>query len=186
MRSKFPSSGSIITTQKSCDWWAARGFDRRVCPGRVSLLPSLSRISVFVINLPLERVPPSSPHPAKPSLPLSLSLPPSIQNQGCRVLSLAHRAQRVLAFSRSISMSEESLNVNLKGSELRFKFTNILLFQHGKWMDYRDFESNKDYVAWLGRLAGNCWLQLSGSIVLKWLKDAVFIKIIKQLKMFTF
>ena len=39
----------------------------RVCGGRVSLFPSLSRISVFVINLPLERAPPSSPHPAKPS-----------------------------------------------------------------------------------------------------------------------
>ena len=33
--------------------------------------------------------------------------------------------------------------------------------------------SNKDYIAWLGCLAGKGRLLLLGSIVLKWLEDAV-------------
>ena len=41
---------------------------------------------------------------------------------------------------------------------------------------YRVFESNRDYVAWLGHWAGWGQLLLSGSVVLKWLKDAVFYK----------
>ena len=38
---------------------------------------------------------------------------------------------------------------------------------------YRVFEWNRDLVAWLGRWAGWGQLLLLGSIVLKWLKDAV-------------